>query len=107
MKKSKHLAVACVLFFGTGSLFAQKGDAVKGKAVFEQCAGCHNADSADAKIGPGLKGLYKKKSLNGGKAVNDANVLQKLNEGGNGMPGYKDSLSDAEKANVIAYLKTL
>jgi mono/diheme cytochrome c family protein len=30
-----------------------------------------------------------------------------INEGGNGMPAYKDILSDEEKANVVAFLKTL
>jgi mono/diheme cytochrome c family protein len=39
--------------------------------------------------------------------VNDANVRAKIDEGGNGMPAYKDILSDQEKADVIAYLKTL
>ena len=42
-----------------------------------------------------------------GKPVTEANILGKINEGGNGMPSYKDILSDAEKANVLAYLKTL
>jgi cytochrome c2 len=109
MKKSQYLAVACALLFGTGSLFAQKaGDAAKGKEVFDQCSVCHNADSTEAKMGPGLKGLFKKAKLSTtGKPVNDANVIEKINAGGNGMPGYKDTLSDAEKANLIAYLKTL
>src|SRR5579862_4549538 len=40
---------------------AAKGDAAKGKAVFEDnCAICHNADSTEDKVGPGLKGLFKK-----------------------------------------------
>ena len=30
-----------------------------------------------------------------------------INAGGNGMPAYADLLSEAEKADVIAYLKTL
>ena len=34
-------------------------------------------------------------------------VKAKVEEGGNGMPGYKDILSDQEKADVVAYLKTL
>ena len=38
---------------------------------------------------------------------NDANVLEKINGGGNGMPSYKDVLSDAERTDLIAYLKTL
>ena len=55
-----------------------------------------------------VQGEFKKKTMTStGKPVTDANILQKINEGGNGMPAYKDILSDAEKANVIAYLKTL
>src|SRR3954463_15536196 len=86
---------------------AGKGDAAKGKEVFEQCSVCHNADSTEKKMGPGLKGLFKKDKLTNGKKPTDANVLAKIDEGGNGMPAYKDMLSDEEKANLIAYLKTL
>lgn len=109
MKKSITLMFAGAMVFAGSNLYAQgKGDAAKGKEVFDQCSVCHNADSTDAKVGPGLKGLFKKKTLSTtGKPVNDANVLQKINEGGNGMPAYKDILSDTDKANVIAYLKTL
>jgi mono/diheme cytochrome c family protein len=109
MKKTQYLAIASVLLFGCVSASAQKkGDAAKGKEVFDQCSVCHNADSADRKMGPGLKGLFKKGKLeSNGKPANDANVLEKINEGGNGMPAYKDTLSDEEKANLIAYLKTL
>jgi cytochrome c2 len=82
-------------------------DAAKGKAIFEQCAVCHSADTDEKKMGPGLKGLFKKDKLANGKKPTDATVLSKINDGGNGMPPYKDVLSDAEKADVIAYLKTL
>jgi mono/diheme cytochrome c family protein len=92
---------------GKVMLSAQKGDAAKGKVVFEQCAVCHNADSDEKKMGPGLKGLYKKDKLVNGKKPSDATVLAKINEGGNGMPAYKDMLSDQEKDDLIAYLKTL
>src|SRR5438132_10574699 len=35
---------------------AGKGDSAKGKEVFEaNCAICHNADSEEDKVGPGLK----------------------------------------------------
>lgn len=83
------------------------GDAAKGKEVFDQCSVCHNADSTDTKIGPGLKGLFKHDKLASGKPVNEANVRAQINDGGNGMPAYKDILSDKEKDDVIAYLKTL
>jgi cytochrome c len=83
------------------------GDAAKGKAVFEQCSGCHNADSEETIVGPGLKGLFKHEKLKNGKPVNEANVRAMINEGGNGMPPFADSLSDQDKSDVIAYLKTL
>jgi len=108
MKKSQYLALSFALLCGSVSMYGQKGDAAKGKEVFDQCSVCHNADSAEKKMGPGLKGLFKKAKLDSnGKPVNDANVLEKINEGGNGMPAYKDMLTDVEKANLIAYLKTL
>ncbi len=86
---------------------AKPGDAAKGKDVFEQCSVCHNADSDETKVGPRLKGLFKRDKLKNGKAVNEVNVRDMINEGGNGMPPYADQLSDQDKSDVIAYLKTL
>jgi mono/diheme cytochrome c family protein len=86
---------------------ASKGDAAKGKETFEQCAVCHNVDTDEKKMGPSLKGLFKRKTLQSGKPVNDANVLEQINNGGNGMPAYKDMLSQDEKQNLLAYLHTL
>jgi cytochrome c2 len=85
----------------------QKGDAAKGKEVFEQCSVCHNADSTEKKMGPGLKGLFHKDKMTNGKKPTETNVRAKIDEGGNGMPSYKDMLSDQEKDDLIAYLKTL
>ena len=84
-----------------------KGDATKGKGVFEQCALCHNVDSPEKKMGPSLQGLFKRKVLQNVKAVNDANVIAQINAGGNGMPPYADTLSAEEKTNLLAYLHTL
>jgi cytochrome c len=83
------------------------GDAAKGKETFEQCGACHNTDTDEKKMGPSLKGLYKKGKLTNGKKVTDASVLEVINKGGNGMPPYEELLSAEEKANVIAYVKTL
>ena len=83
-------------------------DAAKGKQTFQaQCAVCHNTDTDEKKMGPGLKGLFKKPKLTNGKKMSDAAVRTKIDEGGNGMPAYKDMLSDQEKSDVVAYLKTL
>ena len=109
MKKTSILTLTCALAFGSIALYGQKkGDVAKGKEVFDQCSVCHNADSAERKMGPGLKGLFKKAKLDStGKAPTDANVLEKINGGGNGMPSYKDVLSDQERTDLLAYLKTL
>jgi cytochrome c len=108
MQKSVTLLFAGAIALAGSNLYAQKGDAAKGKEVFEQCSVCHNSDSTEVKMGPGLKGLFKKEKMTStGKPVTEENIRTKINEGGNGMPSYKDILSDAEKANVIAFLKTL
>jgi cytochrome c len=102
-------SLAAALLIG-GRIFAAApaGDAEKGKAVFEDnCAVCHNADSDEKKMGPGLKGVTKKAKLKNGKAPSDANIKAIINAGGNGMPAYSDMLSDEERDNVLAYLKTL
>jgi len=85
------------------------GDPKKGKAVFdENCSMCHEATSTEAKVGPGLKGLFKKAKLSStGKPVSEANVLDIINKGGDSMPPLGDQLKPADKDNVLAYLKTL
>jgi len=85
----------------------KSGDAAKGKEVFEQCGVCHNADSEEKKMGPGLKGLFQKAKLNNGKKPSEEVIRAIINAGGNGMPSYETILSDEEKTNLIAYLKTL
>jgi len=92
----------------TGSAaWAAKADPQKGKEVFQQCSVCHNVDNNEKKMGPGLKGLFKRDKMANGKRPTDAAVKAKIDEGGNGMPAYKDMLSDQEREDLIAYLKTL
>src|SRR3977135_2967509 len=99
--------LAVLLVSSLAAADKKAGDVTKGKAVFEKCAVCHNTDDDEEKIGPALKALYKKDKLKNGKKVTDENVKAVINAGGNGMPSYADLLSEAEKANVVAYLKTL
>jgi cytochrome c len=88
---------------------AKPGDAAKGKDLFGQnCDVCHNSDSDDTKVGPGLKGLFKKSALQNKKKVSDANVLDLIIKGSPaGMPAFEDQLSEQERADVLAFLKTL
>jgi cytochrome c len=93
---------------GGGCVLAQnKPDPAKGKQAFEQCAICHASTTDAKKMGPGLKGLFKRAKLHNGKPVNDQTVLDVIKKGGNGMPAFDALLSAQEKANVLAFLKTL
>jgi cytochrome c2 len=111
----RHLLAvcACAALCVSVSLAQEKkaggaGNADKGKEVFEQCGVCHNPDSDEKKMGPGLKGLFKKATLADGKTkVSDGAVMKKIDEGGNGMPAYAEMLEKKEKDDLLAYLKTL
>lgn len=94
---------------GTVSGAAKPGDATKGAATFAMnCDVCHNTDSTEPKVGPGLKGLFKRENLANKKKVSDASVMELINKGSPvGMPGFEDQLSEQERADVLAYLKTL
>ena len=108
MKQFRVWAVCLTIAAGSATaLMAAKGDPAKGKEVFEQCAMCHNADSTEKKMGPGLKGLFKRDKMADGKKLTEATVRARIDDGGNGMPGYKDTLDDQQKEDLIAYLKTL
>jgi mono/diheme cytochrome c family protein len=84
------------------------GDTAKGKEIFdEQCSVCHDPASTEKKVGPGLKGLFKKDKLANGKKPTVENVTKVVQEGGNGMPAYAEILSKDEINHVLAYLQTL
>ncbi len=102
-------AVACVgLLLAIGApLKAYQGDPKKGEAAFDNCSVCHNSDSTETKIGPGLKGLFKREKLVNGKPVNEANVKALITEGSGAMPPFADAISSEDKDNIIAFLKTL
>src|SRR3989442_11533312 len=98
MKKFSLFASCVTLVAASAALSGEKkGDPEKGKEVFQQCGVCHNADNNEKKMGPGLKGLFKQDKLaSNGKKVTEANVRAKIDEGGNGMPAYKEILSDED-----------
>jgi cytochrome c2 len=100
--------LAAILLAGSAFALAA-GDPDKGNEIFdEQCAACHHAYSTDRKVGPGLKGLFAKETLeSNGKPANEANIIERIENGGKGMPAFKGTLSDQDRADLIAYLKTL
>lgn len=79
-----------------------------GRAVFDQyCSACHNAYSASAKKGPGLKGLFRKKFLPSGLPANDRFVRQTIGGGRGMMPEFGGSLTQDQMDELLSYLHTL
>ena len=88
--------------------FAQNASAPPdGKKLFEKkCGVCHATETSERLIGPSLKGV-KDGRLPGGRDATREGVVDKLNSGGNGMPVFRELLSEAEKESVAKYVLTL
>jgi streptogramin lyase/mono/diheme cytochrome c family protein len=83
------------------TIVAENG-AGRGEVIyFYKCWMCHNRY---AKGGPYLQDLYKRAKLVSGEPVTDENVTAKIKAGGPGMPAYRHTLSDADIADIRAYL---
>lgn len=110
MNRFRWLAVAFAIaltFSLSGTLNAADGNVEAGKDLFEtKCSVCHNTDSKEKKIGPGLQGV-KDGKLPSGKDTTHENVMENLNKGGGGMPAFEKLLTDEEKADVVVYVLTL
>jgi mono/diheme cytochrome c family protein len=89
--------------------FASAALAADGKLLFEKkCGTCHASTTDDRKIGPSLKGLKNGVLPDAiGKAATPKNVLDKINDGGNGMPVFRELLTQEEKDAIVAYVLTL
>ena len=92
---------------------ATQGDPAKGKEVFAaNCALCHNADSSEANIGPGLKDLFHwpPHKLADGTEHKEHTVeiiRNQIVKGSSAMPPVGAAFSEEEITNLIAYLQTL
>ncbi len=84
------------------------GDAEKGALLFQKnCSTCHFADRESYKVGPGLKGILRKKELPvSHRASTPENVIRQLRTPYLAMPAFP-SLADQEIADLLAYLKTI
>ena len=117
--KKVLVAVSCIGLALSAGLLAQEkgkgkgkgaaGDAAKGKEAFgSNCMVCHSPDTETRLVGPGLKDLFKHAKLVNDQAPSDGSVLSIINQGSpNGMPPFADLLTAPEKADIVAYLKTL
>ncbi len=113
----RGLALIIVLLPAPRSpLLAQ--DTTAGKTVYVKwCAGCHGDNGAGD--GQGARhmippprdftgAIYQIRSTPSGQLPTDADLLRSLDEGlpGTAMPGWKSRLSDRQRRDVLAYIKT-
>ncbi len=117
-------AMAAVAFSGSANA---EGDPVKGEVVFKKCKACHQVGpNAKNGVGPAQNGVLGRKAGSvadfkyspalveaGAKGVvwDEANLDKYLTDPRAFLPGNKMAFvglkKDDERADVIAYLKTL
>jgi cytochrome c len=73
--------------------------------VLQHCSGCHSIETDEKKVGPSLKGLFKRKNLLNGKPTSESNIRLVIREGGDGMPAFERLLSSDEMERLVAFLK--
>jgi len=80
-----------------------------GKELFEKkCAACHAAESDERRVGPSFKGVKDGRLPDAiGKKATRENILKQINNGGNGMPVFRDLLTQEEKDSIVRYVMTL
>ena len=124
MNKAKFFAVALAsaMALTSGAAMAA-GDATKGKKVFKKCKACHSIKAGKKKVGPSMfgvvgrkagtaKGYRFSKAMKGsGLTWDDATLDKFLTKPKKLVKKTKMSFrglkKDNQRADVIAYLKTL
>lgn len=80
----------------------------KGRELFNsKCAFCHDPNSTNTIVGPGLKGILKRGKLPISKRpATPENIIWQLKEPYKDMPSFS-YLSTEEMESIIAYLNTI
>lgn len=80
-----------------------------GRRIYDSyCDRCHEAYSSRDKKGPSLQGVFKQQYLTkSGLPANDQRVSDIIRDGRQMMPGYSQTLSEQQIADLVAYLHTL
>ncbi|HJS42740.1 MAG TPA: c-type cytochrome [Gemmatimonadales bacterium] len=93
-------------------------DTTAGKIVYTKwCAGCHGETGAGDGVAAKYMmppprdftgAIYQIRTTASGQLPTDADLLRSIDEGlpGTAMPGWKTQLSDRERRDVLAYIKT-
>jgi mono/diheme cytochrome c family protein len=87
---------------------ADRGDAETGKQLFgEQCSACHAVTAGPPRLGPDLEGVLRRERLDTGRPATEPVVRELILEGSGAMRAFRESLTDQQLDDLIAYLKTL
>lgn len=108
-----------LLLLAQASAMTARADGDAGQVVYMRwCAACHG-EKGDGKgpAAPFLRpqprdftlGVYKYKSTEGNGPPSDQDLMRTITEGmpGTSMPGWQDVLGEAERRDVIAFIKKL
>ena len=94
------------------------GQEPRGKAIYDKwCADCHGATgagdgAAQAYMLPRprdfTKGVYQIRTTASGELPTDADIRRVIDDGmpGTAMPGWRERLTDGERNDVLAYIKS-
>ena len=89
----------------THTVAASSGD-VRGETLYSTSAGSVTTSTIAAGTpAPTLQDLYKRTLLSSGKPVNDESVAAQIRNGSSLMPAFGATLTDADMADLLAYLK--
>jgi mono/diheme cytochrome c family protein len=93
------LIVLCSFAASSVSAFALDRKAVAGATLFRDkgCAYCHGANTQGTQKGPSLALVRK--------AMKAAQISAQIENGGQKMPSFSDSLSHDEVAQLVAFLR--
>src|SRR5688572_20437881 len=113
-----RIALLALVLFAIRNPQSAISQEARGKAIYDKwCAECHG----DTGAGDGsaqtymlprprdfTKGSYQIRTTASGELPTDADLRRVINEGmpGTAMPQWRDRLSDAEREDVIAYIKS-
>lgn len=123
LRRMAPALVALALLFGTARLSAQEAAAggagsAEGKVVYDKwCAGCHGVDGRGE--GPGAarmlprprdftRAQYQIRTTGSGELPTDADIRRIIDDGmpGTAMPGWSELLTEEERDQLVAYLKS-
>ncbi|HUJ90980.1 MAG TPA: c-type cytochrome [Syntrophorhabdales bacterium] len=99
---------ACDVTIPTVAVRTDQTNVAKGKQLFEaNCIYCHTVAGTETLVGPGLKGIMKRKTLPFGDwPATPENIFRQLRCPYKDMPSFKEKLTDDQVFDLISFLNT-